>query len=213
MSRRLLLPLLVTPVLAGAADARAADVSIARYAFAPATVTVRQGEQVTWTFAGPDTNHSVTTQDGQPEAFDSDPGRTPTALDHLAGTTYARTFAVAGTIRYVCKVHPDMRGTVVVQGQDDTPADTTAPVLGPVRVERSGRRTRLRVVLSEAARTVVTLRRGATRLRLVRALPAGPSRVLLPRGLARGRYAVTVQAQDAAGNAATPRRVPLVVRR
>ncbi len=217
MPRRLILPLLVTLAL-GAGDvpeAGAADqaVTIARYAFAPERVTVRQGERVTWTFAGPDTDHSVTAAAGQADSFDSDFGRKPTSLDHPPGSTYARRFDVPGTFGYFCKTHPGMRGTVVVQG--DKPAtDAVAPVLSGVRVIRTTAGPRLRLALSEAARVLVTLRRGrdAPR-RLIRALPPGPSRVALPRRLPVGRYSVTVDARDAAGNAAARRQLTIVVPR
>jgi len=36
------------------------------------------------------------------------------ALD--SGKSYRRTFTAAGTYRYNCSIHPDMRGSVVVSG-------------------------------------------------------------------------------------------------
>src|SRR3712207_9096284 len=79
-----------------AAPARAADVNIGGFEFSPSSVTINQGDSVTWHFDGPDTNHSVTSDAGQADSWDSDPGRNPTAADHPPGSTYARQFAVAG---------------------------------------------------------------------------------------------------------------------
>ena len=71
----------------GAAPAAAADVNIGGFAFSPSSVTIAQGETVTWHFAGPDTNHSVTSDPGQADSWDSDPGRPPSSADHPPGAS------------------------------------------------------------------------------------------------------------------------------
>ncbi len=84
---------------AGAGDA----VSIAGFAFHPATLTVSAGATVTWTNAD-STNHSVAWNDGT------------AGSDSLAtGASYSRTFDTPGTFAYACGIHPSMTGTVVVQ--------------------------------------------------------------------------------------------------
>src|SRR3954454_18217228 len=122
------LPATLLALGAAAAPASAADVSIANFAFHPPSVTINQGESVTWTWAGPDTNHSVTSDPNQADSFDSDPDGPPTAADHLPGSTFAHTFSTSGTFTYLCKVHSFMTGKVVVNGPNgEPPPDTTAP--------------------------------------------------------------------------------------
>jgi plastocyanin len=213
------LPLALLAVLTLAAPVSIAQgttsdhaVTISGYAFAPGAVTVNVGDTVTWHYAGPDTNHSVTTEQGQPETFDSDPGREPTSFDHLAGSTYRHTFTVAGVIHYFCKVHPGMRAAITVVGPEAPPvADTVKPALGVVGVTRRGGRTSLRLTLSEQARVTAVLRRGGNRLTVVRSLRKGTSSLRLPSGLRAGRYAVAVSARDAAGNVSATRRVAVTI--
>lgn len=76
-------------------------VSIADFAFAPATLTVPVGTTVTW--ANQDgSNHFVTFADATSDRL-------------RKGATYTRTFAAPGTYPYECSMHPSMKGTVVVQ--------------------------------------------------------------------------------------------------
>jgi plastocyanin len=77
-------------------------VNIDGFAFAPATLTVKAGSNVTWTNKDEDP-HTVVA-DG--DAFRSG------VLG--SGGTYSFTFPAAGTFAYVCSIHPFMRGTVVV---------------------------------------------------------------------------------------------------
>src|SRR3954467_1949865 len=80
--RRLLLPA-VLALGVTSAPAQAADVKIQNFSFMPASITIGQGDTVTWTWAGPDTNHSVTSDPNQAHSLDSDPARTPTPAHHL----------------------------------------------------------------------------------------------------------------------------------
>ena len=89
-----------TPTSATAATAD--TVTVAEFAFSPASVSVKAGTEVTWTnrdeFA-----HSVLVQGGAiPEA----------RMD--AGASTSITFTAAGTYAYVCGIHNSMTGTVVV---------------------------------------------------------------------------------------------------
>ena len=103
----------VTIAAAGAPRATAADttqaptaaVTIDGYAFKTPTITVAPGTLVVWKNLDDDP-HTVTANDG---SFDS---------GGLAqGDTFKHTFLKAGTYQYYCKVHPMMRGTVIVKEQ------------------------------------------------------------------------------------------------
>jgi amicyanin len=90
------------------------SVQMANYAFAPASITVNEGDTITWTNqdAAP---HTVTTTSG-PQSLNS---------PYLSkGQSWSYTFSVPGTYEYYCTVHPDMRARVVVRAP--APA-TTAP--------------------------------------------------------------------------------------
>ena len=78
-------------------------VSIDNFAFAPATLTVRVGANVTWTNHDEEP-HTVAAGDG---SFHS-PGMG-------TGATYSHTFPTAGKFDYICSIHPMMHGTVVVK--------------------------------------------------------------------------------------------------
>jgi len=93
----------------------AASVSIANNAFGPASVTVRVGGTVTWT--NNDTRaHTVTAADN---SFDSG--------IVARGATFQRTFTAAGTYNYLCAVHPEMTGTVLVTNGAAPPPPATPP--------------------------------------------------------------------------------------
>ncbi len=79
-------------------------VTIANFAFSPASITVRAGTTVTWT-NNDSTAHTVTENDGQsgPASGDINPGR-----------SYSFTFTKSGTYHYHCAIHSSMTGTVLV---------------------------------------------------------------------------------------------------
>lgn len=83
--------------------AASGSVTIADFDFTPATITVNQGDTVTWNNNGP-TPHSATANDG---SFDTGILK--------KGQTSSHTFNQAGTFSYFCKPHPFMKATVVVQ--------------------------------------------------------------------------------------------------
>ena len=80
-----------------------ASVTITDFKFTPGTVTVNEGDTVTWTNDGPSV-HTATAEDG---SFD-----TGTLRKGESGST---TFTQAGTIAYICSPHPFMKAKVVVQ--------------------------------------------------------------------------------------------------
>ena len=101
------------PQSASAADA---TVSVGNdRTLSPTTVTIAPTDSVTWTWVGPDTDHSIVSNAGQAESFDSD----PVTQDESRGVggTFEHTFQRSGSFTYVCRIHPDrMRGTVTVTG-------------------------------------------------------------------------------------------------
>ena len=78
-------------------------VTIADFSFAPASLTINQGDTVTWVNNGP-TPHSATATGG---SFNTGILK--------AGQSASHTFAQAGTYSYYCQPHPFMKGTIVVQ--------------------------------------------------------------------------------------------------
>jgi plastocyanin len=73
-------------------------------AFDPKDVTVKVGQKVTWT-NDDSVDHNVTSQSG--ETIKSD--------NFGKGKTFSFTPKTAGTIKYVCTIHPGMTGTLTVQ--------------------------------------------------------------------------------------------------
>ena len=96
--------------------------TIVDFSFSPGTITVNVGDTVTWVNDGP-TPHSATSSNG---AFDT--GIFP------AGQSRSHTFNEAGTFSYICTPHPNMRGTVVVQGAQTGGGDSR----GPTRARGAG---------------------------------------------------------------------------
>lgn len=78
-------------------------VSIANMAFTPATITVSAGTKITW-MNNDNITHTVTADDN---SFDSG--------NIGGGSSFSRTFSVAGTYSYHCTIHPMMIAKVVVQ--------------------------------------------------------------------------------------------------
>jgi plastocyanin len=94
---------LATAVLPDSPAKNAQAVSIASFAFQPATLTVHVGDTVA--FANNDgETHTATAMDG---TFNS--GR----LDPKA--TFSYTFTKPGTYPYQCRIHTSMKGTIVVK--------------------------------------------------------------------------------------------------
>ena len=90
------------------------NVTIVDYAFSPASITVHVGDTITWT-----------NQDTAPHTVTSSSG--PAKLDSPQlekGQSWSFTFTKAGDYEYYCAVHPDMKGKVIVVGDDTA---TTAP--------------------------------------------------------------------------------------
>ena len=96
---------------------KAGEVSIIDRAFRPPSLEIATGGSVTWSNDDGET-HTVTSTTG---TFDSD------ILG--SGGTFTQPFPEAGTFSYLCEIHPEMRGTVVVShpvGASPIPAATQA---------------------------------------------------------------------------------------
>jgi LPXTG-motif cell wall-anchored protein len=83
--------------------AASGSVTIADFSFTPGSITITQGDTVTWVNNGP-TPHSATANDG---SFNTGILK--------AGQSASHTFSQAGTFSYFCQPHPFMKATVVVQ--------------------------------------------------------------------------------------------------
>ena len=206
---------------AAPASAAPATVTVANDSFGPSAVTINAGEAVTWNFN---------------EASHNAKGDGWSVNDAFGKGTFSHTFDTAGTYSYVCQAHPDMKGTVKVDPAPAAPApaptspapgtapapgqptagaaaaspaftaplarDTAVPRVAKVRAARS----RVKVVLSEDATMVVSIRRAGRQVRRMRVKGTkGANTVALKGALRRGRYAVRVVAIDAAGNESTAR--------
>ena len=77
--------------------------TIADFSFSPGSLTINQGDTVTWVNNGP-TPHSATANNG---SFNMGILK--------AGQSGSHTFEQAGTFTYYCQPHPFMKATIVVQ--------------------------------------------------------------------------------------------------
>jgi len=93
----------VTTATTAGGGAGGAQVSLANIAISPTSVTIKVGDTVTWTNNDAFAHHLV----GDNGEFDSG------NMD--GGATFSFTFKTAGTIAYHCSIHPEMKGTIVVQ--------------------------------------------------------------------------------------------------
>lgn len=82
------------------------SISLSGNQFVPACARVSPGGTATFTNEDAEL-HTVTTDAGQPEQFDSG--------DLSPGAQFAHVFGSAGTVRLHCNRHPGMNGTVVVE--------------------------------------------------------------------------------------------------
>lgn len=85
----------------GIASADTTQVSIKDLKFQPAQATIKKGDTVTWTNMDPVT-HDVKFNDSK-------------SPDLKKGDTYTKTFNETGTFDYLCEIHPNMKGKVIVQ--------------------------------------------------------------------------------------------------
>jgi plastocyanin len=89
---------------APAGQATGSPVQIQNFSFLPPTITIKKGGSVTWTNTDP-FDHSIQSDNG---TFNSD--------DLPQGKSFTAMFTTPGTYAYICGIHNNMKGTVVVQG-------------------------------------------------------------------------------------------------
>jgi plastocyanin len=90
-------------VPAAAWSDESAQIKIDNFTFTPAKLTIAKGGQVTWTNQD-DIPHTIvlTAIGARSKALDTD-------------KTFSYTFDKAGTFTYICGLHPQMHGQVVVR--------------------------------------------------------------------------------------------------
>jgi plastocyanin len=98
-----------TAPASGGGGGKTASVSLKNIAFNPTSVTVAKGGTVKWT-NDDSVGHDVTKKSGPGPKFSSGP-----AGGMQKGDTFQQKFTTAGTINYVCTVHPNMKATVTVK--------------------------------------------------------------------------------------------------
>ena len=96
-------PLTPAPSLPTACKKTRCDVAIRGFAFTPGGLTIRVGTTVRWTN---DDSVSHTVKAGGAEPF---------ASQNLGqNASFSQTFKSAGSFAYICGIHPEMTGTIVV---------------------------------------------------------------------------------------------------
>jgi len=203
MRRLFLTALALTLAMPGSAavagpDARpsaTANVAVGDFFFRPDYRRVEVGDTVTWTVLGNASPHTVNSAASAPTQFDS--------AELLPGQAFSFTFAAAGRYSYLCDIHPFMEGVVQVG------PDTIDPAIGKARAKRGKRSVRVSFRLSEtskvSARLASTKKPGKVLRRTTpkRTEDGARSVSLRTKGLAPGRYRVTLTAKDLEGNTGT----------
>lgn len=92
-----------TAAAASSSSGGGVAIKMQNIAFDPKDVTVKVGQKVTWT-NDDSVDHNVTSQSG--ESIKSD--------NFGKGATFSFTPTKAGTIKYVCTIHPGMTATLTV---------------------------------------------------------------------------------------------------
>jgi plastocyanin len=94
-------------------------VDIDDHTFDPAELNVAAGTTVTWTNADTEA-HTVTADNGLFDSGVLEPGQ-----------SYSTWLGGSGTVTYHCEIHPDMKGSVVVVGEEASVGGETPPASNP----------------------------------------------------------------------------------
>src|SRR3954466_11199661 len=94
-------PVAVVPAHAGASK----TVAVKNNSFSPTSVSIHKGDKVSFKW----------TQGGVPHNVTPAGGGAGSATSSKKGFTYTKAFAKAGTFKYVCSIHSNMKVTVKVQ--------------------------------------------------------------------------------------------------
>jgi plastocyanin len=209
------------------ASATNTRVSIAYYKWSNKEVHIDLGETVTWDWLGPDLAHSVTGISPNALQWDSDPHTD--APFHSPGYSYTLQFSQPGTYVFQCKLHPFVRGEVIVSDAPGDPnsdpgaqpplnVDLARPVLSGAKLAkdqaRGGGGVPLKVRLSEKGRLEAQYLRLADGKRRYDGFAtwkarAGVNELQLGARWKRfdaqpGRYEAVMRATDAAANESKP---------
>ncbi len=79
------------------------SVTVDNFRFSPSSVSVKRGDTVTWRFKRDAAPHNVKGSGGIK------------SRSRITTGTYRKRFTRKGTFRYVCTLHPNMKGTVRVR--------------------------------------------------------------------------------------------------
>lgn len=222
---------LAHPATATATNTR---VSIAYYKWSNQEVHIDLGEKATWDWLGPDLAHSVTGVSADATQWDSDPHTD--APFHRPGYSYTLQFNQPGTYVFQCKLHPVVRGQVIVSdvpgGPNSDPGrqpplnvDVTRPVLSKVelgaRVAHGAAGVPLSLRLSEKGRLEAQYYRLAGGRRgyagyTTWKVPAGADRLRLGArwkhfGARPGRYEAVLRATDPSANESRPAKMRFAI--
>jgi plastocyanin len=199
--------------------------------WSPQETTIRQGETVTWTFAGTQGFHNVANKSANWDF------RSGEIVKESPPASY--TFSTPGTYEFHCEAHKaSMTGTIVVTDPNGNPpppppppplseqpfpndaaapsfveiADTLRPRLTRMRVRPRRHAARVRFRLDEPALVTVRVQRARLTVKRSRALFLKGTRTLTVRRLRPGAYRVAVFARDFAGNRSPVKRARVTVR-
>lgn len=141
--------------LAAPASAAAHSIVIKQYAYSSSSLTISQGDTVTWTNQD-SVGHDVLVTQG-PQKFQSP------MLAH--GQSWSHTFTTAGAYSYICSVHPDMTASITVRAaatptaaappHSHAPATTAAATTAPPPSSRQTARASGHQAAATAAATAV----------------------------------------------------------
>lgn len=114
------------------ANAQTSGVSIRRFAFDPATVKIRVGEQVRWINDEDNIPHTVVSENYG--------GPLLSTLMRPGDSYFSPIFSQAGAYQYLCTIHPRMRGVVLVGDATGAPGvPSPAGPRAPIMATLSGR--------------------------------------------------------------------------
>ena len=89
------------PVATTPGQSEMVSITIQSFAFSPSTVTISKGTTVKWVNKD-SVSHNI--------KFDAE-----TSPSFGSGETFSKTFDTPGTYNYICGIHPNMKGQIIVQ--------------------------------------------------------------------------------------------------
>jgi plastocyanin len=85
------------------AEGATKTVTVKNFKFSPATVSVKKGDTVKWSFKKDPAPHNVKGKGGIK------------SKSRITTGTYSKRFTKKGTFSYICTIHPNMKGKVRVR--------------------------------------------------------------------------------------------------